>query len=466
MNGLSVARVGVVLAFVLSLPCVMLAAKLPKDATVLDGDTYFYSWPYPSISPDGRWVAYISQGYVCVCNVNAPERRRIVEVPNSWTWPNFVVGMGESQTSGTFESLCHGQDREAYRKLLSQVTKTIHGLVWKYDSKGFVFGIQDQEERASDGYFTTVNGTVTKIAHVDANTKTRTAIVGTLSRDERFLVSPGSMQNQGIYRPIIWNIAENKPRATCFLYLVPSASSDRWLGLEKDSQQLVIANKDFEVEQRFNETRAEKTFGFELKWSPDERFVIWRNQVGFDYFSNWEGFWLDLKTGQKKNLVGHFMDEQIFFTGRGGEFIRCGQDGVRSKHVSGSKVTGAHLTIDPGGKGRPNDIWRITVDEPDRNPGLIIHLAGGGPLRATTDTNLFAVALPKIDGSRVQGHWHLMDRAGRTWKFPGADSGKYIYPYELVGFADNGQKIIAYDYSRLFSIPISSIMDDANLIKR
>ena len=35
-----------------------------QDATVLDGDIYFYSWPYPTVSPDGQWVAYISQGYV------------------------------------------------------------------------------------------------------------------------------------------------------------------------------------------------------------------------------------------------------------------------------------------------------------------------------------------------------------------------------------------------------------------
>lgn len=466
MNSLSGVRTGVVLALILSMPPLLLAADLPKDATVLDGDIYFYSWPYPSISPDGQWVAYISQGYVFVCNVNEPARRRIMEVPDSWTWPNFVAGNGDSKSKGTFQSLSHGREREEYQNVLAQVTKTIHGLIWKYDSKGFVFGIQDQAAAASDGYFTTVDGKITKIVHVDATTKTRTAIVGTLSRDGRFLVSPGSMQHQGIYRPIIWNIAENKPRATCFLYLLPSTTSDRWLGVEKDTQQLVIADKNFEVVQRFNETRSEKTYGFELKWSPDERFVIWRNQIGFDYYSNWEGFWMDLKTGEKKELVGHLMAEQIFFTGRGGEFVRCGQDGERSKLISGSQVTGAHLTIDPGGKGQPKDIWRVTVDPPDRSPALITHLAGIDPLRTSTDTNLFAIALPKKDDKRAQGLWHLMNRAGRMWKFPGGDSGEYMTPYELVGFADNGQKVIAYDSSRLFSIPVSSVMADANAIKK
>src|SRR5262245_24703594 len=101
MNSLIGGWAAVLLAIVLSLPSVVQAAELPTGATVLDGDIYFYSWPYPSISPDGQWVAYVSQGYVCVCNVNAPARRRIVEVPNSWTWPNFVVGTGESQKTGT-----------------------------------------------------------------------------------------------------------------------------------------------------------------------------------------------------------------------------------------------------------------------------------------------------------------------------------------------------------------------------
>ena len=465
MNSLSGAWAAVVLALFLSLPSVTLATELPKDATVLDGDIVFYSWPYPSVSPDGQWVAYISQGYVCVCNVTAPARRRIMEMPNSWTWPKFVAGSGESKLTGNFQSLSHGRGRDEYRKVLAQVTKSIYGLVWKYDSTGFVFGVQDQAAGESNGYFTTVDGTISKIVHVDANTKTRTAIVGTLSRDGRFLVSPGSMQNQGIDRPLIWNISENKPRATGFLYLIPSATSDRWLGVEKDSQQLVIADKDFEVVQRFNETRSEKTFGFELQWSPDEKFIIWRNQIGFDYYSNWEGFWMDLTTGEKKELVGHYMGEQILFTGRGGEFVRCGQDGVPSKLMSGSQVTGAHLTIDPGGKGQPKDIWRTTVDPSNRNPALITNLAGNGPLRMSPDANLFAVVLPKMDGNRVKGLWHLMSREGRTWKFPGDDIGEFISPYDLVGFAANGQKIVAFDSSRLFSIPVSSVMTDANLIK-
>src|ERR1700759_880872 len=103
MNNLCKVQALAVLALIVSSPSFMLAADLPKDATALDSDIYFYSWPYPSISPDGQWVAYISQGYVCVCNVNRPARRRIMEVPNSWTWPKFVAGAGETQSVGSFQ---------------------------------------------------------------------------------------------------------------------------------------------------------------------------------------------------------------------------------------------------------------------------------------------------------------------------------------------------------------------------
>ena len=65
-----------------------------------------------------------------------------------------------------------------------------------------------------------------------------------------------------------------------------------------------------------------------------------RNQIGFDWYSNWEGFWLDLQTGEKRELEGRFMDEQVAFTGRGGEFFRCGPDGVRNKGLSGDRITG------------------------------------------------------------------------------------------------------------------------------
>lgn len=131
--------------------------------------------------------------------------------------------------------------------------------------------------------------------------------------------------------------------------------------------------------------------------------------------------------------------------------------------LQGYDLTGAHLTIHPDDMNQPKDIWRITVPPRSHNLGLMTYLGGGGPLRISPDATLFALAIPKMKTDRVQWRWHLIDRAGRIWEFPGADRGENVAPYELAGFADNGKQIIGYDSSRLFSIPVSTIMNDANL---
>ena len=51
------------------------------------------------------------------------------------------------------------------------------------------------------------------------------------------------------------------------------------------------------------------------------------------------------------------------------------------------------------------------------------------------------------------------------WRFPGADHSEYLSPYNVVGFADNGKKLVAYDSTRLFTVPVSAIMVDENVVK-
>jgi hypothetical protein len=56
---------------------------LSPAAQVLDPDIIFYSWPYPVVSPDGKQVAYVSRGFICVADVAKGETRRIAEVPGT-----------------------------------------------------------------------------------------------------------------------------------------------------------------------------------------------------------------------------------------------------------------------------------------------------------------------------------------------------------------------------------------------
>ncbi len=461
-------------AFIMAacLPAALMAAapKLPAGTTVLDPDIYMYSWPYPRISPDGKWVAYVSQGYVSVCNLAAPKPLRVKEVPNSWTWPHLKAPAGHTPATGHFEALSQGLTRDEYNELHSRISNTIHGLNWTHDSSGFVFGVQAYDKRRHapicEVFLATIEGKVTRLVQTDSDSPTRTVNSGMLTRDGRYLVATERQLAHPDYRPLIWNVKTNRPKATPFLTLVPSSTSGRWIGIEKDTRQLVLLDEAFRVMRRFEEFLPDRTFGFQLDWSPDERSIVWRNQIGFDHYSNWEGFWLDLESGEKRLLEGRFRDELILFTGDGGEFVRFGRDGVRSKFMSGDNVTGAHLTIVPSGGGRPRDVWRIHTGSDDQNTRVIRNIPAHPMLHMAGKGKLFAIPLATYANERYQLTWHLMDRAGKSCRVPGEDRGEYVTPFALAGFAGGGKLLVAYDKTRLFTIPVSSIVKGENAVEK
>lgn len=442
------------------------APMLPPGARVLDPNTNFYSWPKPTISPDGHWIAYVSQGWIKVCRLDDARIISILEVPNSWTWPHLKAPPGVTPQTGSYSSFPRGLSRDDYNFLHSQITSTIYGFNWTRDSDGFVFVVQryDLEKKSSktDVYLASLQGKLSALVQGNWNevgNLQRGPGIGVLTADRKYLVSQGA---QGYHRPLIWDIAAGRPRATCFLYLAPSLRSSRWIALEKDTRQLVLLNEHLEVIERFDLFRGDRSYAFHLDWSPDERYIIWRNQIGFDHYSNWEGYWMDLSTGEKRGLSGRFMAEQIGFTGQGGEFFRCGQDGERGRW-SGDQVTGAHMTLVTEGY-VDHDLWRITVDASGRMPGMLTNLPGNPPVRPSPNGDLFAIALPRPAGERSGGFWHLIDRAGKKWRFPVPDTESYIAPFDLAGFAENGKSLVGFDSTRLFIFPTESVHQDVNVV--
>lgn len=403
--------------------------QLPPEARVLDAHLAIKKRPHPTISPDGKWVAYVSDGQVTVCNVEAPLPRRLMKMPESF-----------DSTKSRWSD-----------------------LVWTRLSDGFACGIESWDEKTRTaygiGYLATVEGKVTRLSRIEPNAPTRGLIVGHLTDDRRFLVGK-SMLSTGTRRwgPLIWDIERNRPRATPYLHLVPSTTSGRSIGIERDTRQLVLLDEGLEVTQRFDEQLPDRTFGFQLDWSPDERFVLWRNQIGFDHYSNWEGFRLDLKTRARRALEGRFMREQLAFTGNGGELVRFGQDGVRSKHWTADIITDAHLTIVPEGFGPPRNVWRIELGVGQRLGEWT------PPLHVNSGAKLFVIALPQFSDHRNLYRWHLMDRTGKAWRFPGAESdpNSSVAPYDVAGFALEGEQIVGYDATRIFTVRVASILKEAN----
>ncbi|HZZ26800.1 MAG TPA: hypothetical protein VFE46_02235 [Pirellulales bacterium] len=437
------------------------ANDLPAWAKVLDPDILFYSWPYPVVSPDGKWVAYVSKGFVCICNIDDPKPRRLSEVPNTWTHvlaqPEYAYAEGDSSV------IARKLDRDAYQKWVASVAHDVIGLQWTYNGDGVVFAYQgpNADGKTSDCEirYGLLNGTVTSLRKIN----TRIPYTGKepafyISRDRKLLVEPNYIRP----RPLIWNLTTNKPQATPFTVLTPSSNSDRWIGLEKDTREFVITDKNFEIVKRLGNLLPANRTAQELLWSPDERFVIWRYQVGFDYYSNWEGGWIDLEKNEQFHMTGSYMSEIVRFTGQEGEFVRVGDEGKQGR-IEGLVGTGFHFQFFARGDSKPEDVWYVHFDPDDSSRAH--RECPGSPFYFSADYKLFVCGMSRPKQPPAGTIFHLLDRQRHLWRMPGEDNGKYFTPYEVVGFADQGRSIIAHDERRLFSVPVSAIMEQVNEVK-
>lgn len=444
--------------------------SLPAGAVVLDNNLGMYSWPYPRISPDGRWVAYVSNGFVCVTNIKEPNLQKIMEVPNSWTWPHFRVTKSGRSEQGTYHDLSFGLERDDRRNLLEQITHTIYGLNWAYESSGFIFGVQSyskpgktglSETKSNETYLADTDGTYKKVAHDVSAISARSPLAGILSRNRQYLVSHEFELAYDNHRPSIWDTRTNKPKAAPFIYLIPSSASDRWLGIEKDTRQLVIVDHEFNIIQRFQEFLPERTYGFAMKWSPDERFVIWRNQIGFDHFSNWEGFRLDLQTGEKRLMDGRVMGEKFGFTGHGGEFYRCGNHAEKTSGYD--KMAGSHLILVPDGNRDAVELWKMESDNEPAMGSLLVH-GNLTPIQMSSDGGLFLLSMRKWVDQKDYSYFELIDRKGNRWHMKDEDGEQLLAPYIIVGFADENRLLVAYDDKRMFTFPVAVVKTADNKV--
>lgn len=427
------------------------ADQLPAATKVLDDNVIMYMRPIPLISPDGRHVAYVSRGYVCVADIEAGTSRPLVEVPTTWTHV-FASDEGTSKGGGP-DSLMRALNSERYKELQALVKCEISEFQWTVDSKAVVYAVHsyDPAKQSTQVHIwrAPLVGEPKMIASREHSITTRRGPRGVLTRDGRFLVG-----NFGRDRALIWDVATNKPCATPFLYLAPSQTSGRWLGVEKDTRQLVVVDEDFKIVDRYEEILPTNDFGFDMIWSPDERFVFWRQQIGFDYYSNWVGCRFDLETSERDIFTGDYMSEKIAFSGNRGEFLRVGSAGVQGND-SGLDLTENYIGLVPDGRMHMQRFWYQRAD-PAGAPSKVPQLSRMTNVTWSPDLQLFTVGLPRREGPHGEV-LHLVDRHRNLWKLPGNDTGRYISPYHVAGFAPDGKSIIAYDDTRLFALPIAGI---------
>jgi hypothetical protein len=252
--------------------------------------------------------------------------------------------------------------------------------------------------------------------------------------------------------PLIWNATTNKPQATCFDYLLPSSTSDRFLGVEIDTRELVLVDQNFEDVKRFDITLNQRR-RCDLFWSPNEKVAVCRSYVEHPS-DEWEGMRINLETEDVRQLSGGRQSDRFWFTGKGDEPIRIGRmPTLRGGYADGSN--GTFIEFIPDGTEDARELFQF-MRFPRATDNYRDH-RWYPPVVANSDCTLFAIALPRPENEKRGYHFHLIDRSGNEWPFEPVIDSEYYTPYLPIAFANNDRTLIARTADQLFSISVEAL---------
>lgn len=260
-----------------------------------------------------------------------------------------------------------------------------------------------------------------------------------VTSDEKYVVLSNN-------RPLIWNAVTNKPQATPYDYLLPSSTSDRYLGVEIDTRQLVLVDENFKVAKQFD-VKFDEQNQMDLLWSPDEKSAVYRTIFrGLDQTDHWIGYRMDLATGTKSPLDG-LQQDHLFFVRLNGALISYGLRQPQWGEIG--DWTGAYIALLPTQtvarfyKPGKLDEWKYHRRYP--------------PIVFSADGTLAAMAIPHNDDEH-DFRFYLFDVFGSGW--PQNDHYLTLLnarQYQVAAIANNNQTLIACDDSRLFALLIAPI---------
>lgn len=447
-------RIGLsLLAFIAPIYAV---AELPTGAKILDPDVVWDMWNPESavLSPDGHQIAYISKGALWVCNVADGPPKKLAELPNTPT--DYMARPEFAYARANFELIRTTLGNAVYNPTIGAEEVDVFSLRWTRSQDGVVYSLRgrhptDEWTVVHRIMHASLEGSVSTISKIERGrfAEPRFFDAFHLTDDHRHLIAWSNRV------PLIWDVAANRPRATCFDYLVPAANSERYLGIEIDSRQLVIADRDFQIIRRF-EVFLPMGYPSELLWSPDEQFAIWRLRHGHPS-NKWVGFRLNLATGDKRSLSGDYFGDTFGFTDHGGELVHIGIPTDKSNGVDG--LHASFLSIIPDGAAPSQKVLDYRLPLGTRGPAS--YATPSYPHTVVNSVgSLFAVPMPQNPKATPRYVYQLIDRTGRQWSFPAENEHRYVTPFDVIAFADRDRTMIARDDFRLYSLPVSAITSE------
>ncbi len=431
------------------------AAELPTGATLLDGDLVWEKSTEPTVivSPDGKSVAYLSKGAIWLCSVDGGPPKKLVDLQG--TLEEFLAQTGTIDDRGQEWKIRRNMGNGPFNQVTAGLSR-VESLQWRRDGDALIYVLaahaQSNVQTATYQIFqVSINGSVTKLGTIerDASEEPHALTDFHLRADKKYIVATG-------FSPLIWNMETNKPQVTPFDYLIPSSTSDRYLGIEIDTRQLVLVDENFKIAKRFDVT-FDRDRQCDLIWSPDERLAICRSfRGGLEPISDkCSIFRIDLESGKRRDLKPGFGRDRFVFSGSGEEILRIGVVGVKEEPHYGDGTYGSYMEFVPDGENNEHELYRFGSPGDDRTSDW--HQKFYPAVVCNKDCSLLALARPRLPGEKPGFHYCLMDRGGHTWPFWDGDTSNFISPCVAIAFVDGGQTLLAHDDSRLFSIPVATI---------
>lgn len=434
------------------------AEPLPAGAVLVDDDIISDLLERHAfvVAPGGDKIAYFSRGALWTSDLSGAPPKKLADLPGSLTslisTPEFAEARARFNAIGTTD--LPGKFYPRGRPPLE-----IGGLKWAPDGSG-VYYLRTSRSTATPYrctysiQFASLKATVTTVA---------TSIRDMYDEPQGFwefdvpsnpqivVFYAGFYPHSAWTQPLLWNSSTNRPIATCFDQLFAAPSCERFFGVEIDTRQLVLTNVHVEVAKRFEIEIAENRSLGSCYWSPDESHLVYSiNLPHPDREAEW--YRLDLKTGVTVSLAEGFSADQFVFTGNGDEVIRIGKCPIK---VGGRADGGDGCYVTLVEKGGRYETFLARFEErtlsgtrSGQNKPYVMPVA-------SPDCHIAAIALPRKDGKPGYRYW-IADCDGDKSELLADEPSQYYSPFLVLAFVDGGKRLLAYDHTRLFTVPVTA----------
>lgn len=437
---------------------------LPDGAVLIDGNVVgdLHGHSMLAVSPDSQHVAYISRGTLWVARADRGPAIKLAELPNTLTETLVSSGYAAARAGFTRVGNAAGPDDFDPRGPSRGSLTKVGGLQWSVDGLNVLLMTidvtrQDPHTRVHTIWEVSMTGERRSLGEIVREVYDEPDHFWdfAVTHDGRRAVLFAGVYPHSVYPcPLFWDLKDGRPIATAYERLFAAPSRRRFLAVEIDTRQWVVLDQELNVARRLDATLAPECFPQAGFWSPDEEHAVVVAELPLPARREAEALRVDLATGGTPLLCKCDETDRFHFTGRGDEVLHIGMYGIRvgGKSDGGD---GAFVSRVVGDAGREEKVVGFVQRPPWMNwSGK--HKPYPMPC-VSPDGRRMAIALPRPDGALGYRYW-LVDQKGSKTPLAEDDPALYYSPYRVLAFVDNGKRLLAFDYERLFTVPIDKAL--------